>query len=69
MTVAANAVECIDCSNITMLGDVMHDECPQCGNDNLTPVMVTPCPAEHPADCEDGDHHFGIKKHVTPTST
>lgn len=45
-------------------------ECGECGTDDyLMPVVVIPCPAEHPADCDDEFHHFGIKKHVTPTTT
>lgn len=68
MTVAANAVECGNCSGITMDPDAF--ECGECGTDDyLIPVMVIPCPAEHPADCGDDTHHFGINKHVTPTST
>lgn len=45
-------------------------ECGECGTDDyLMPVVVTDCPAAHPADCYDDDHHFGIKKHVsTPTT-
>lgn len=49
--------------------DVEQHMCPICGTDD--PVVfftVTACPAEHPADCTDDDHHFGLQAHTTEVS-
>ena len=61
----ANAVECGNCSGITMGADAT--ECDDCGADDyLLPAVVTPCFLG--GDCGSDDHHFGIGKHVSEPS-
>lgn len=61
----ANAVECGNCSGITMDPDA--EECSDCGADDyLLPVVVTEC--ELKGDCGSDDHHWGIGKHVSEPS-
>lgn len=62
-------IECGACDQITPVDHpVRGQECPHCGDDWTTVVSVTPCGAEHPADCGSEDHHFGIHQHVKEVS-
>lgn len=59
--------QCYDCGGVVEDDDFDEDDdaCERCSSINVAPVEIFPCPLSTESKCEDDDHHWGIRKHVS----